>query len=151
MVPAGSSMVTADRGQSASVIESPTLLFNLSQAYAVVFRIDEYEKTLSRAQNLSDEEVAALSSLDEAVVVATCDNKLDLYLNGKKILSNNNHKEPRFALLKDQLKKGLQSGHLQFFCAFVCFSVVDATIDGSVVSGGAVQFSSCAAFFHLPL
>jgi len=43
---------------------------------------------------------------DEAMVVATCDNKLDLYLNGEKVLSNNDHKKPRFALVQGRLRAG---------------------------------------------
>jgi tetratricopeptide (TPR) repeat protein len=56
--------------RAAALIDSPVLLFNLSQAYASDFRMEEYERALSRAQALGDREVAALSSLDEADLVA---------------------------------------------------------------------------------
>ncbi len=56
--------------QAAEQIDSPTLLFNLSQAYATTFRMEEYETTLVRAQGLDDQEVAALSNLDDAELVA---------------------------------------------------------------------------------
>jgi hypothetical protein len=56
--------------RSAELIDSPILLFNLSQAYAAAFRMEESESTLVRAQKVGDEEVAALSSLDDARLVA---------------------------------------------------------------------------------
>ena len=56
--------------QAAAQIDSPTLLFNLSQAYATKFRMEEYESTLVRAQSIDDQEVAALSNLDDAELVA---------------------------------------------------------------------------------
>lgn len=57
--------------ERAAVQESDaTLLFNLSQAYASAFRMDEYEATLVRAQHLDSEAVAALSALDDATLVA---------------------------------------------------------------------------------
>jgi tetratricopeptide (TPR) repeat protein len=49
---------------------SPTLLFNLSQAYAIAFRMEEYEATLSWAQLLGDKPVAELSRLGDARLVA---------------------------------------------------------------------------------
>ncbi len=48
----------------------PTLLFNLSQAYALAFRLDDHEATLARAQRLGGREVARLSSLGDATLVA---------------------------------------------------------------------------------
>ncbi len=56
--------------RAASQIESPTLLFDLSQAYATSFRMEEYEGTLARAQRLDDREVRALSSLSDPKLVA---------------------------------------------------------------------------------
>lgn len=56
--------------RAAMLIDSPTLLFNLSQAYATAFRMEEYEATLVRAQEIGDAEVAALSNLDDAEMVA---------------------------------------------------------------------------------
>ena len=49
---------------------SATLLFDLSQAYANAFRMEEYEATLVRAQRVDGDAVAALSSLDDAALVA---------------------------------------------------------------------------------
>lgn len=60
-----------DLYERAATLESdPTLLFDLSQAYANAFRMEEYEATLVRAQRVGDREVAALSSLDDATLVA---------------------------------------------------------------------------------
>jgi tetratricopeptide (TPR) repeat protein len=56
--------------RAAGLSESPTLLFDLSQAYARDFRMEEYERTLARAQSLGDREVAELSRLAEADLVA---------------------------------------------------------------------------------
>ncbi len=56
--------------RAAAQIESPTLLFNLGAAYASAFRMEEYETSLVRAQRLDAEAVAALSSLDDAALVA---------------------------------------------------------------------------------
>lgn len=56
--------------RAAEQIDSPTLLFDLSQAYATTFRMEEYESALVRAQSLDGAEVAALSSLDDAELVA---------------------------------------------------------------------------------
>jgi tetratricopeptide (TPR) repeat protein len=56
--------------RATALVDSPTLLFDLSQAYAKVFRMEEYETTLMRAQALGDREVAALSGLDDAELVA---------------------------------------------------------------------------------
>jgi len=50
--------------------KSPTVLFNLGQAYASAFRMEEYELTLIRAQRIGNQEVAALSRLDDAEIVA---------------------------------------------------------------------------------
>ncbi len=50
--------------------DSPVLLFDLSQAYASAFRLEEYEATLSRAQSLGGGEVNALLNLSGAQVVA---------------------------------------------------------------------------------
>lgn len=51
-------------------LESPELLFDLSQAYASVLRMDESESTLAHAQRIGDDEVAALSSLSDPQLVA---------------------------------------------------------------------------------
>lgn len=56
--------------RAAAQIDSPTLLFDLSQAYASLFRMDEYEATLARAQRIGDREVQALSSLSDPKLVA---------------------------------------------------------------------------------
>lgn len=56
--------------RAASRTSSPALLFDLSQAYAAVLRMDEAEHALVRAQQLADSEVAALSSLSEPRLVA---------------------------------------------------------------------------------
>ena len=56
--------------RAAAQIDSATLLFDLSQAYASAFRLEEYEATLVRAQRLDDDQVAALSGLDDSRVVA---------------------------------------------------------------------------------
>lgn len=56
--------------RAAAQAQTPTLLFNLSQAYASAFRMEEYEATLVRAQFIGDQEVAALSNLDDAELVA---------------------------------------------------------------------------------
>lgn len=56
--------------RAAAQIESATLLFDLSQAYATVFRMDEYEASLARAQRLDDREVQALSRLSDSKLVA---------------------------------------------------------------------------------
>ncbi|MCA9503334.1 MAG: hypothetical protein H6748_05480 [Spirochaetaceae bacterium] len=56
--------------RAAQRVDSAELLFDLSQAYASAFRLEEYEKTLARAQRLDAERVAALSNLDDAKLVA---------------------------------------------------------------------------------
>ena len=56
--------------QADAVVESPILLFDLSQAYAAAFRMEEYEVTLAQAQELNDAQVAELSSLEDAQLVA---------------------------------------------------------------------------------
>ena len=56
--------------RAAALIDSPILLFDLSQAYATAFQMELYELTLSQAQSLGDDEVSALLSLDGAKVVA---------------------------------------------------------------------------------
>lgn len=56
--------------RAANLVDSATLLFDLSQAYAKAFRMEEYEATLVRAQRRDAERVAALSSLDDADLVA---------------------------------------------------------------------------------
>jgi len=55
--------------RAAGLVDSPTLLFDLSQAYASVLRMSEYEATIERAQRLGDREVAALSSLSDPRLV----------------------------------------------------------------------------------
>ena len=56
--------------RASSQVHSATLLFDLSQAYAGAFRMEEYEATLQRAQGIDPEIVAALSKLDDAKLVA---------------------------------------------------------------------------------
>jgi ribosomal protein L37AE/L43A len=56
--------------RSAGVLNSPTVLFDLSQAYAATFRMEAVEATLRRAQALGDDEVAELSSLEDSTLVA---------------------------------------------------------------------------------
>ncbi|MGB0621071.1 MAG: hypothetical protein ACPGVZ_16560 [Myxococcota bacterium] len=56
--------------RAAAVEYDATLLFDLSQAYAGAFRMEEYEATLERAQVVDDEAVAALSNLGESSLVA---------------------------------------------------------------------------------
>ena len=56
--------------RAAAVEYDATLLFDLSQAYAGAFRMEEYEATLERAQNVDDQAVAALSNLGESSLVA---------------------------------------------------------------------------------
>jgi tetratricopeptide (TPR) repeat protein len=51
-------------------VDSATLLFDLSQAYAAAFRMEESEATLSNAQRLDAAKVASLSSLGDARMVA---------------------------------------------------------------------------------
>lgn len=51
-------------------VDSATLLFDLSQAYASAFQMEKYETTLVRAQRMDSEIVAALSNLDDARLVA---------------------------------------------------------------------------------
>jgi tetratricopeptide (TPR) repeat protein len=51
-------------------VNSPVLLFDLSQAYVKEFRMEEYEASLVRAQKMDGEAVAALSSLNDADLVA---------------------------------------------------------------------------------
>ena len=56
--------------RAAALLESPSLLFDLSQAYASSLRMTEYETTISQAQAVGDREVAALSSLSDPRLVA---------------------------------------------------------------------------------
>ncbi len=56
--------------RAAAQFDSPTLLFDLSQAYATLFLMEEYEATLARAQRIGDREVQALSSLSDPRLVA---------------------------------------------------------------------------------
>ncbi len=56
--------------RAAAQLDSPALLFDLSQAYASVLRMDESEATLKHAQRIGDDEVAALSSLSDPRLVA---------------------------------------------------------------------------------
>lgn len=56
--------------RAAALLDSPSLLFDLSQAYASVLRMTEYETTIARAQAIGDREVAALSSLSDPRLVA---------------------------------------------------------------------------------
>jgi len=56
--------------RAAEQVDSAILLFDLSQAYASRFRMEEYEATLVRAQKLDGEVVAELSSLGDSELVA---------------------------------------------------------------------------------
>jgi tetratricopeptide (TPR) repeat protein len=64
--------------RAATQINSPDLLFDLSQAYANVLRIDESEATLARAQQFGDHEVGALSSLTDPKLVADLEFPIEL-------------------------------------------------------------------------
>jgi hypothetical protein len=56
--------------KAADQLESPALLFNLSQAYASTFQMEYYDETIGAAQELDDAFVADLSSVGEADLVA---------------------------------------------------------------------------------
>jgi ribosomal protein L37AE/L43A len=56
--------------RAAAQVDSAALLFDLSQAYALAFRMEEYEATLVRAQGMDSEMVADLSSLEDSNLVA---------------------------------------------------------------------------------
>lgn len=56
--------------RAAEVEYDPTLLFDLSQAYAGAFRMEEYEATLQRAQSVNGEVVSALSNIGDPSLVA---------------------------------------------------------------------------------
>ncbi len=56
--------------RASSEIDSETLYFDLSQAYARAFRMEESEASLSQAQRINSHTVAALSSLGDAALVA---------------------------------------------------------------------------------
>jgi tetratricopeptide (TPR) repeat protein len=56
--------------RAAAQVDSAALLFDLSQAYATGFRMEEYEATLSRAQKIDGDVVAELSSLGDPTLVA---------------------------------------------------------------------------------
>lgn len=63
---------------AADLVDSPELLFSLSQAYASSFRMEEYEETLSQAQEIDDDQVTALSGFDDASLVADLGYPTDL-------------------------------------------------------------------------
>jgi len=56
--------------RAATSTDSPRLMFNLSQAYAGLFRIEEFESALSAAQSLNAEQVADLSRVGDGNFVA---------------------------------------------------------------------------------
>jgi hypothetical protein len=56
--------------RAAAQVDSAVLLFDLSQAYAREFRMEEYETTLVRAQRMDGMLVAELSSLEDSNLVA---------------------------------------------------------------------------------
>ncbi len=56
--------------RAAAQLDSAVLLFDLSQAYASGFRMEEYEATLVRAQGLDGDVVADLSSFGDPDLVA---------------------------------------------------------------------------------
>ena len=56
--------------RAAPQLDSATLLFDLSQAYARAFRMEEYEQTIERAQSIDSGAVEALSSLGDSNLVA---------------------------------------------------------------------------------
>lgn len=56
--------------RAAAQLNSASLLFDLSQAYANKFRMEEYETTLVRAQQIDADVVADLSSLGDPMLVA---------------------------------------------------------------------------------
>jgi len=56
--------------RAAAQVDSAILLFDLSQAYARAFRMEEYEASLVRAQGMDADTVADLSNLEDADLVA---------------------------------------------------------------------------------
>lgn len=56
--------------RAAAQLDSPALLFDMSQAYSSALRMDESELALVRAQGIADAEVAALSSLSDPNLVS---------------------------------------------------------------------------------
>jgi len=56
--------------KASTLEDSPTILFDLSQALAASFRMEEYESMLARGQALDDQEISDLSSLSDATLVA---------------------------------------------------------------------------------
>jgi tetratricopeptide (TPR) repeat protein len=56
--------------RAALLIDSPTLYFNLAQAYARAFRMEAYESAMARAQSLDPDAVAELSRSGDTSFVA---------------------------------------------------------------------------------
>lgn len=86
-------------------VDSGTLLFDLSQAYASAFQMDEYETTLVRAQRLAPDMVAALSSLDDAKLVADLHYPESLLRDRFRslVLSQDQHFDPILTLAPGRL------------------------------------------------
>lgn len=64
--------------RAVALVDSPPLLFDLSQAYALVLRMDESELALVRAQRIADQKIAALSSLSDPHLVADLEYPVEL-------------------------------------------------------------------------
>ncbi|MHA7837237.1 MAG: tetratricopeptide repeat protein [bacterium] len=73
--------------RAAAILDSPILLFDLSQAYASAFRMDEYERALARAQRLGDDAVSALSRVGEADLVADLEVPEELFIDRFRALA----------------------------------------------------------------
>ncbi len=64
-----------------AVDDSPIVLFDLARAYGQVFRIEEQERTLARAQSLDDDLVATLLGFDQPDLVADLEVPESLFID----------------------------------------------------------------------
>ena len=83
--------------RSAALIDSARLMFNLSQANARMFRIEEFEAALRAAQNVDSDAVADLSRIGDANFVADLEFPLSA-LRSRLLAAAQEQSNPRHAI-----------------------------------------------------
>jgi tetratricopeptide (TPR) repeat protein len=122
--------------KSAQLEDSPRLLFNLSQAYARLFRMEEFEKALQLAQSTGAEEVAELSGLGDPDFVAD----LPMPLAEPRLRLAQASRGDRFRTV---LSSPIAPGRLGADWAHAAGALAAATLLGSLISGRYERSGRC--------
>jgi tetratricopeptide (TPR) repeat protein len=123
--------------RSVGLIDSATLLFNLSQSYARSFRMEEFETSMERAQKVDPEEVVELSRNGDPGFVADLPFPIERIRN--RLISNAD--DHGFGLA---VRKPIGPGRLGQSWSATAIGFAAAALLGSLLGGRYEHSSTCS-------